>query len=97
MACYFIIDVYIDEIKGRGLYNDYVMKVKPIVESFGGEYLARSEKISCLHSLRTPKRVIIIKFPSKDAVEKCFMSEPYKAIMNERTENVDARALIVEE
>ena len=43
MDCYFIVDTYIDEEKGRGQYDDYIRKVKPIVESFGGEYLARSE------------------------------------------------------
>ena len=32
MACFFIIDVYIDESKGRGSYDDYIEKVKPIVE-----------------------------------------------------------------
>ena len=44
MPCYFIVDTYIDAKKGRGLYDEYIRKVKPIVESFGGEYLVRTEK-----------------------------------------------------
>ena len=40
MTCFFIVDTYIDEDKGRGSYDDYIEKVKPIVESYGGEYLA---------------------------------------------------------
>ena len=48
MSYYFIVDVYIDESKGRGSYDDYIEKVKPIVESFGGEYLVRSEKVTAL-------------------------------------------------
>ena len=36
MSCYFLVDVYVDEAKGRGLYDDYIAKVKPIVEKFGG-------------------------------------------------------------
>ena len=43
MACFFIIDVYIDESKGRGSYDDYIEKVKPIVEKYGGEYIARTD------------------------------------------------------
>ena len=39
MSCYFIVDVYIDENKGRGAYEDYIEKVKPIVESFGGKIM----------------------------------------------------------
>ena len=96
MDCYFIIDTYIDENKGRGLYDDYIVKVKEIVERFGGEYLIRSENITSLHHMRKPQRVIIIKFPSKKSLEDCFSSEDYKAIVNECTESVDARALIVE-
>ena len=37
MACYFMIDIYIDEKTGRGLYDEYIREVKPIVEKFGGE------------------------------------------------------------
>ena len=36
MSCYFLIDTYIDDKRGRGQYDDYISKVKPIVESFGG-------------------------------------------------------------
>ena len=35
MSCYFVIDTYIDEIRGRGMYDDYIEKVKPIVEKYG--------------------------------------------------------------
>jgi len=42
MACFFIVDTYIDENKGRGSYDDYIEQVKPIVERYGGKYLART-------------------------------------------------------
>lgn len=96
MCCYFLVDTYIDKEKGRGMYDDYIFKVKPIVESFGGEYLVRSEKISSLHSERNPQRVIIIRFPSRQALDDCFESESYQKIMHERSDSVDARAIIVE-
>ena len=96
MECYFIVDTYIDERKGRGLYDDYIRKVKPIIESFGGEYLARTEKLTSLHPKRNPQRVIMIRFPSRQALDACFASEEYQKIMNERMSSVDARALIVE-
>ena len=97
MSCYFLIDTYIDEKHGRGLYDDYIAKVKPIVESCGGEYLLRSEKVSSLSPQRTPKRVIVIRFPNREKLEACFGSEQYKTIVFERAESVDARAIIVEE
>lgn len=97
MACFFIIDVYIDESKGRGSYDDYIEKVKPIVEKYGGEYIARTENVTSLSPLRKPDRVIIIKFPSREKLDACFASDEYRRIMHDRVDNVDARAVIVEE
>lgn len=97
MACFFIIDVYIDKSKGRGSYDDYIEKVKPIVEKYGGEYIARTENVTSLSPLRKPDRVIIIKFPSREKLDACFASDEYRRIMHDRVDNVDARAVIVEE
>ena len=97
MACFFIIDVYIDESKGRGSYDDYIEKVKPIVEKYGGEYIARTENVTSLSPLRKPDRVIIIKFPSREKLDACFASDEYRRIMHERTDSVDAKAVIVED
>ena len=96
MVCFFIIDVYIDENKGRGSYDDYIEKVKPIVENYGGVYMARTENVTSLSPLRKPDRVIIIRFPSREKLDACFSSEEYRQIMHERIDSVDARAVIVE-
>lgn len=97
MACFFIIDVYIDISKGRGSYDDYIEKVRPIVEKYGGVYIARTENVTSLSPLRKPDRVIIIRFPSREKLDACFSSEEYRQIMHERIDSVDARAVIVEE
>lgn len=88
---YFMIDTYIDGEKGRGSYDEYIERVKPIVESFGGTYILRSEKIRSLSPERTPQRVIIIRFPDREHMESCFDSQEYKEIMGMRTDSVDAR------
>lgn len=97
MACYFIIDTYIDEKTGRGMYDEYIREVKPIIEKFGGEYIVRSEKVTSLHPERTPQRVIVIRFSSRKMLDGCFASEQYLEIRNKRMNSVDARAVIVEE
>ncbi len=96
MSCFFIVDTYIDEQAGRGTYDDYIEKVKPIVESFGGEYLVRTENITALSPSRTPQRVIIIRFPCRESLDACFASAAYRSIMHERIQSVDARAIIAE-
>lgn len=96
LSCYFIVDTYIDGEKDRGMYDEYIQQVKPIVESFGGEYLVRSENITYIHPERKPQRVIIIRFPSRQELDNCFSSEEYKIIMHKRINSVDARAIIAE-
>ena len=97
MSCYFVIDTYIDKGHGRGEYDEYIDKVKPIVEKYGGIYLCRTEKVTSLSPLRTPQRVIIIKFPDRERLQACFSSDEYKSIEQKRTGSVDARAVIAEE
>ena len=97
MSCFFVVDTYIDDNKSRGSQDKYIEEVVPIVENYGGKYIVRSEKITSLSPNRNPQRVIIISFPSREALTHCFESDEYKAIMNKRIESVDARGLIVEE
>ena len=66
MSCYFIIEVYINNNSNTSLYDEYIEEVKPIVESYGGKYIIRSNNIFSLHPMLNPSRVIIIEFPSKE-------------------------------
>ena len=96
MPWYFMVDTYIDEQKGRGAYDEYIRLVQPIVERYGGEYLARTERVCSLSEKRTPQRVILIRFDTRERLEACFASEDYRAIMSKRADSVDSRAIIVE-
>ncbi|MGN0715524.1 MAG: DUF1330 domain-containing protein, partial [Anaerovoracaceae bacterium] len=97
MACYFLIDTYIDTARGRGEYDQYIEAVRPIVEHYGGEYLLRTEQVASLAAERQPQRVIVIRFPSRKALDACFGSAEYQAIAGKRAGSVDARAVIAEE
>jgi uncharacterized protein (DUF1330 family) len=96
MSCYFIVSVNIENVGSRVLYDEYTKKVKPIVESYGGTYLVRTENIVSLSSLWNPDRVIVIKFNTREELDKCFASEQYQSIKNLRVNSVDSRAIIVE-
>ena len=97
LSCFFMIDVYIDGERGRGMYDSYIRKVRPIVERFGGRYLVRTENVCSLSPSRNPQRIILIEFPDRDSLNACFSSEEYRAIAGERESSVDARAVIAEE
>ena len=40
--------------------------------------------------------MILIRFPSRQALDDCFGSEEYRQIMKKRMDSVDARAVVVE-
>ena len=92
-----VISVRIDPDKGRGTYDDYIAKVRAIIQRYGGEYLLRTEKITPLSPDWHPDRIIIIRFPDRQTLDKCLQSKKYRKIMALRTDSVDARAVIAEE
>lgn len=96
MTAYFIVTTQIDNPDARQPYDEYINKVKPIVESFGGKYIVRSEKISPLSDLWKPDRVIIIEFNSKEEIHAWLSSKEYKAIQELRVNSVTSNAVIVE-
>ena len=61
MACYFLIDTYIDEARGRGEYDQYIEEVRPMVEQYGGAYLLRTEQVTGISAERQPQRLIVIR------------------------------------
>lgn len=96
MSIYFIVTTYFKTEQNRCLYNEYIDRVKPIVESYGGTYLVRTDEIFALSDQWHPDRVIIIQFPNREDLDRCFASEEYMAIMDLRMQSVESRALIIE-
>jgi uncharacterized protein (DUF1330 family) len=96
MSVLFIISTHISEEIGREPYDKYIENVKPIVESYGGHYIIRSEKITYMNTQWKPDRRIIIEFPSKEQISACFSSPEYKNIENLRMSTVISNAIIVE-
>ena len=49
-------------------YEDYKTAAKPIVEKFGGVYLARGGQIDVVQDdFRAPTRLVLVRFPSMQA------------------------------
>ena len=97
MACYFIVSIDIDDPSMRPMYDQYIEKVKPIVEYFGVTYLVRTENVDRpFPGSWNPDRVIAIRFGNRETCDRCFASEEYRAIMALSTESVKASAIVVE-
>lgn len=79
MAAYLVMDSQLDN---PVRYEDYKILAKPIIESYGGEYLARGAAMTVKESdLWAPTRLVLIRFPDMATAERCFSSPEYQAIL----------------
>ena len=79
MATYLIVDTLLDKPE---LYEAYKLKAKPLVEHFGGEYLARGGALSLKETdLWSPTRMVLVRFPDADSANRFYDSPEYQAIL----------------
>lgn len=82
--------------RNRGTYDEYIAKVKPLVERYGGKYLVRSGNVTPFSGNWNPDRVIVIEFATIERLHACFSSPEYTEIAALRTSSVQTDAVIVE-
>ena len=97
MAVFFIVNVEIPDKNDRGSYDEYIAKVKPIVESYGGSYIVRSEQVELFVGDRKPDRIIVIRFENRKQLDACFASKEYASVKKLRESSVKASAYIVDQ
>lgn len=72
MPIYLILD---NSIKDPAKYDAYKRAVPALVAKHGGEYLARDARFEVLAGDWKPNRIVIFKWPSREALN-AFMSDP---------------------
>jgi len=97
VAVFFVVQVEIPHQGDRAQYDEYIRRVKPIVESYGGRYLIRSEEVYPFGGEWSPDRIIVIQFESRSALDRCFASPEYRGVKLLRETSVIARAVVVEQ
>ncbi len=93
MSAYLIYDV---EIHDRDRYAEYMEKVRPIVEKYGGTYLARGGAHEVLEGDWHPTRLVLFEFPDMDAARRLFASDEYAPLKALRQSCATAHMAIVE-
>jgi uncharacterized protein (DUF1330 family) len=79
MSAYLVVDCHLTD---PAHYEEYKRKAKPIVEKFGGEYLARGGATSLKEAdLWSPTRMVLIRFPSSAQAETFYQSAEYQAVL----------------
>ncbi len=73
---YVIVDVQIDDPEE---YKKYMIKAKPAAEKFGGEYLVRGGEFNVIEGNSfSPRRLVLVKFPNKEACDNFYNSPEYQ-------------------
>lgn len=91
---YVIVDV---DIHDHDAYEDYKAQVTPLVSQFGGEYLARGGTLDIvLDQLWKPTRMVLLKFPSREAAKTFMDSEEYAPIRKKREDNSTGTVILLE-
>lgn len=87
--------VIIEEIYDPIMYDNYIKQVAPIIKSYHGEYLARSNKILPFTDYK-PKRAIVVGFDSLKEAHQCFESQEYEKIKHFRETSTKSKAFFIE-
>ncbi|MGO1120866.1 DUF1330 domain-containing protein [Rhodovibrionaceae bacterium A322] len=93
MAAYLIYDVEIFDLER---YQEFMAEVKPLVESFGGEYLVRGGAHEVLEGDWQPTRLVLFKFPDMESARTLFHSDAYAPLKELRQSCSKGSVVIVE-
>jgi|TARA_B100001564_G_C20429847_1_gene574046 uncharacterized protein (DUF1330 family) len=94
MVAYLVVDT---KIKNGEAYEEYKLRAKPIVESYGGEYLARGGNTTAPENeLWTPTRLVVVRFPSRQNAEDFLNSDEYAPVKAIRNKNAETTMCIID-
>jgi uncharacterized protein (DUF1330 family) len=93
MVAYAVFDVDIHDPAG---YQDFMARVKPVLEAAGGRYLARGGRHKVYEGDWTPRRLVILEFPSIAAFESFYFGPVYRGLKAIRDKASTARLVAVE-
>ncbi len=77
-------------------YQEYKNKTSPIVEKYGGKFLARGGKYENVLGEWNFERTVIIEFPSYEIAMKWYNSEEYLPVRKIREDNSKGNVIIID-
>ena len=78
MAAYLIADT---QITDHQVYDDYKRQVAPTIAKFGGRFLVRGGKHELLEGNWQVHRLVVIEFPSMEALKSWYGSPEYAPLL----------------
>jgi len=93
MAAYIIADVDVTNPAG---YDEYRRQVPATVEKYGGRFVVRGGALEGLEGGWSPKRIVVLEFPTVDAAKRWYNSPEYKPLIALRQKASRGSLVVVE-
>lgn len=93
MAAYLIADVEVLDAAG---YEEYRQKVQATIAAFGGRYLVRGRTLTVLEGGWSPKRCVVLEFPSAARLQAWYRSPEYAPLIAIRQRTTKSNLVMVE-
>lgn len=92
MAAYVITDLEVFDI---ACYLEYQQALQPLLDDAAARYLARGGDLRVYEGDYQPRRLVVLEFPSLEAVDDFYESESYQALELQRKACSGARIIAV--
>ena len=93
MTAYLLADI---EVTDPQAYETYKKGVVSSIAAFGGRYIARGGNTEVLEGTWTPRRLVIVEFPSMKRLKEWYGSADYRPFRDMR-QTVSAANLVITE
>ncbi len=93
MAAYVIADI---EVTDTAVYDEYRRQVLATVTKYGGRFVVRGGKMDVLEGDWAPKRVVVLEFPTMDALKRWYHSDEYEPLIALRQKATIGKLIAVE-
>ena len=93
MSAFVIVDIEIIDNVG---FAEYRKGVVPLVQRYGGKYVAVSDRVETLEGAWQPKRVVMIQFESLKRAQDWFTCEEYRSLCKIRSRTAKTKMILVE-
>jgi uncharacterized protein (DUF1330 family) len=94
MSAYCFFDLL--EVTDPGKMEEYRKRVGPVVERYGGRYLAVGGKFDVVEGDWRPVFPVIIEFPSLDQARQWYNSEDYRELKDMRLSATRSNGVFIE-
>ena len=91
MPAYLIAQI---NVTNEDSYKEYLAKVTPTVEKYGGEYIIRAGKFKTVLGNWDYKRNVVIEFPSLEKAKEFYNCPEYQPIKKIRLDNAENNLII---